>query len=112
MKKINKKDIIIFSIMLIITLIIFSKYLTGYFATDTYSIYLRGYEDYAIKNSLNDGRIIMGLIGILANMINIPIKIYTIILITLSLVTSCFSIMILKNMVLIMWIRIYIVKIL
>ncbi len=100
MKKINKKDIIIFSIMLIITLIIFSKYLTGYFATDTYSIYLRGYEDYAIKNSLNDGRIIMGLIGILANMINIPIKIYTIILITLSLVTSCFSIMILKNMIL------------
>ena len=51
----NKKNIIIFIIIFITTLIIFIPFLQKHYATDSYSISSIGYKEYAVKNSLNDG---------------------------------------------------------
>lgn len=66
MNKINKKNILTFSIIFIITCIIFFPFLEGHYATDTYNVANVGYQNYAIKWSLNDGRIFMFLITSLA----------------------------------------------
>ena len=100
MKKINKKDIIIFISTFIITSIIFIPFLTGHYATDTYNIINRGYEEYAIKYSLNDGRPVMCLISLIAEKINMPIQAYIIILTAIALFVSCISVIKLKNIIL------------
>lgn len=95
----NKRDIIIFTILLIISCAIFWSFLNMHYATDTYNIIDRGYAEYAIKYSLNDGRIFMCAISLIAEFLNIPISIYIIGLTFLAIVTSCISIMYLKNVV-------------
>ena len=62
--------------MFIITCLIFSPLLTGHYASDSYNIYNIGYHDYAIKYSLNDGRIFMAILGLIASKINISIDTY------------------------------------
>ena len=44
MKKINKRNIITFIIILIITCTIYAPLLMGHYATDTYNIKNKGYE--------------------------------------------------------------------
>lgn len=100
MKKINKKDIIIFISTFIIASIIFIPFLIGHYATDTYNIINRGYEEYAIKYSLNDGRPVMCLISLIAEKINMPIQAYIIVLTTIALFVSCISVIKLKNIIL------------
>jgi len=97
MKK--KIDIIVFFTLLLYSLAIFYNYLTGHFAADTFRIVNIGYEEYAINYSLTDGRIFMALIGLLANISNIPIVAYTIILEILAIIISCVSVIVLKNIV-------------
>lgn len=97
MKK--KKDIIIFFILLLCSLAIFYKYLTGHFASDTFRIINIGYEEYAINYSLTDGRIFMAIIGLLANTFHIPIVTYIIILQILAIIVSCIIVIVLKNIV-------------
>ena len=100
MKKINKKDFITYIIIFVITCIIFIPFLIGHYATDTYNIINRGYEEYAIKYSLNDGRPVMCLISLIAEKINMPIQAYIIILTAIALFVSCISVIKIKNIIL------------
>lgn len=95
----NRKNITIFIILIVICSIVFYDFLNMHYATDTYNIIDRGYEEYAIKYSLNDGRIFMCTISLIANFFNLPINIYIIALTLLSIVTSCLSIILLKNII-------------
>ena len=95
--KITKKDIIIFITIFILSLIIFYGFITRHYASDTYNIMNRGYEEYAIKYSLNDGRPVMCLISLLANKINLNIEVYIVALTILAIITSCICVMLLRG---------------
>lgn len=93
------KDLIIFFVLLIITIAIFWNYVSMHYATDTYNIMNIGYRQYAINNSLSDGRIFMFLIGILADKLSIPINVYVITLTVIGLFVSCIAVIVLKNII-------------
>lgn len=99
MKKINKKDLIIYIITFIITCIIFLPFLTGHYASDSYNIYNIGYHDYATKYSLNDGRIFMSILGLIASKINISIDTYIFITLFLALLISNVTVIILNKII-------------
>lgn len=95
----KKKDIYEYIIIFLLTCIIFSFFLSGHYSTDTYNIINVGYENYAINWSLNDGRIFMFIIGIIASKLQIPIMAYVIITLLLGLVISCIAVIVLKNII-------------
>lgn len=95
----NKTKIIEFVIILAITLIIFIPFLTGHYATDTYNIANIGYKNYAINWSLNDGRIFMAIIGLIADKINISIEAYVFVTLISALIISCISVCVLKKVI-------------
>lgn len=99
MKKINNKDIIIFIITFVITCIIFGPLLIGHYASDTYNISNIGYHDYAIKYSLNDGRIFMAILGLIADKINISIELYVFMTLFFALLISNISVVILRKII-------------
>lgn len=72
-------------------------FLQGHYATDTYNIFHVGYDKYATNWSFTDGRIFMGLIGLLQNKIQLPIEIYVSSLTVLALTVSCFLVVKFKN---------------
>lgn len=100
MKKINRTDKIMFLSILLFSMVIFSGYLTGHFATDTFNIINMGYERYAIEYSLTDGRIFTALLGFLAHTLNMSIVTYNILLEVLAIVLSCCLVIVLKNIIL------------
>ncbi len=100
MKKLNKLDKVMFIIIVLFSFCIFSGYLVGHFAADTFNIINIGYEKYAINYSLTDGRVFMAFIGFLANMLHMPIVIYIIVLQILAIVVSCYCVIVLKNIIL------------
>ena len=95
----NKTNILEFVIILAITLIIFIPFLTGHYATYTYNITNIGYKNYAINWSLNDGRIIMAIIGLIADKINISIEAYVFVTLFSALIISCISVCVLKKVI-------------
>lgn len=99
MNKINKKNILIFSIIFIITCIIFFPFIKGHYATDTYNVANVGYQNYAIKWSLNDGRIFMFIITSLASKMQIPIEWFVFITLILALLTSCICVIYIKSII-------------
>ena len=100
MEKLNKLDKVMFIIIVLFSFCIFSGYLVGHFAADTFNIINIGYEKYAINYSLTDGRVFMAFIGFLANMLHMPIVIYIIVLQILAIVVSCYCVIVLKNIIL------------
>ena len=48
MKKIDKKEVIIFIVLLIITSAIYFPLLKGHYATDTYNIINKGYDVFGL----------------------------------------------------------------
>lgn len=88
MKKINKKELIIYTIMFVITCAIFTPLLIGHYSTDTYNISNVGYQNYAIHWSLIDGRIFMAILGLIASKINISIEAYTFITLFSAIIIS------------------------
>ncbi len=95
----NKTNILEFVIILAITLIIFIPFLIGHYATDTYNIANIGYKNYAINWSLNDGRIFMEIIGLIADKINISIETYVFVTLFSALIISCISVCVLKKVI-------------
>lgn len=103
MKKIienNKKKIITFLIIFSATLIIFMPFLQKHYTTDSYNISSIGYKEYAIKNSLNDGRVLMAFIGYTADLMKIPLDMYIISLTIMALFVNCISVIFLKEWIL------------
>lgn len=97
--KINKKELIEFSIVLVISILIFTPFLIGHYATDTYNVVNVGYENYAVKWSLNDGRIFMSLLVLLASKIHLSIEIFVFITLFLALITSSISVIYVKKII-------------
>lgn len=89
----KKKKILTYVIIFALTLLLFYNFITMHYATDTYNIINRGYKEYAIKYSLNDGRVFMSLISLFADLINLPIEAYIILLTIIALAVSCISVM-------------------
>lgn len=97
----KKRDLKTFLILIIVTMIIFIPFLKAHYATDTYYIINKGYKNYLVNNSLKDGRLLMAGIGFLADICNISANdVYVISLTILALITSCISVIILKNTIL------------
>ena len=83
MNKMKKQELIIFILITLVTMLCFLPIIIGHYSTDTYRLIEMGYKEYAIKFSLNDGRIFMSLIGLIASKINIGIILYVSILTTI-----------------------------
>ena len=99
MKKINKKELIIYTIMFAITCAIFTPLLIGHYSTDTYNISNVGYQNYAIHWSLIDGRIFMAILGLIASKINISIEAYTFITLFSAIIISNLAIITLSKII-------------
>lgn len=97
---IGKKDIITFIIIFVIACITLIGFFPMHYATDTYNIINIGYEEYMMNNSLKDGRLVMGVLVFIANILNMPIEIWIPILLVLAIIISCISVMILRNIIL------------
>lgn len=99
LKKNNKKYIFLFLILLVLTNIIFIPFLKGHMATDCFNIFNKGYRKYTIENSLLDGRIFAGLITEIMEQFQVPISIYSSIILEVAIVVSCVTIMILAKII-------------
>lgn len=67
----QKKNIIIFVISVILSLIILCFFVTGYYSIDTVRIYSQGYIDYATKDAyIRDGRLFSALIFVIVGLFN------------------------------------------
>lgn len=95
----NKRILILYGVVLVFTLIVFCQFLSMHYATDTYNIINVGYKTYAINWSLTDGRIFMALIGLLAELVHMPITGYVIGLLVIALMISCSAVMCLKGVI-------------
>lgn len=86
--KILKKNITFF-ILLILSCLLYRIFLSGYFSGDTYDKFITlGYKGYALNYSFYDGRIIMGLICLVADALNIYISFFYITLLVMSIMVS------------------------
>ena len=67
----QKKNIILFMITMILSLIILCFFVTGYYSIDTIRIYSQGYIDYATKDAyIRDGRLFSALIFVIVGLFN------------------------------------------
>ena len=78
---------------------IFIPFLRGHYAADTYNIANIGYKEYAIKWSLNDGRLIMAFIGLIAWKTNISIEMYVFFTLLFALFISDIAVVVLYNII-------------
>ena len=99
-KSIIKKELIIFLVVFITSLIIFIPFLRTHYSTDSYYLANKGYKNYVINNSLKDGRVFMAAIGYAAHIFSIPIGTYTITLTVFAIFTSSLTVIALKNIIL------------
>lgn len=67
----QKKNIILFIVTMILSLIILSFFVTGYYSVDTLRIHSQGYINYATKDAyIKDGRLFSALIFVIVGLIN------------------------------------------
>lgn len=96
----EKKKVLEFLIILILTLIICNGFLRMHYTTDTYKITDEGYINYAIKWSFKDGRPIMFMLLIICEFIKIPIEVTNFIFTLTGIIISCIATIIIKNIIL------------
>ena len=82
----KKKNILIFVILFLMTNFIFLPWLiNGHMSTDSYNISNIGYQEYNKNFSLLDGRFIVALGTTLMDILDIPIGVYTSIILEIAL---------------------------
>ena len=74
MKSLNKKNILLFLGIFIFSMITYIFFITGFQSIDTYKIVTLGLDEYAKSYSLSDGRIFMGILNLIADSVNINLK--------------------------------------
>ena len=89
----TKENKIIFLIVTIISFLIYIFFLTGYYSVDAEKIVNLGYDGYAMNYSFYDGRIIMGIICMIANSLNINLEVFYIILLSISILISAITVL-------------------
>lgn len=76
------------------------NWVTMHYASDTYNIMNVGYEQYALRWSLKDGRLFMAIITYIASKVNIPINLFVIGNLIVGIFISCLCVIKIKNIVL------------
>lgn len=99
MKK-TKKEILIYFIVVASAIIIFKNYIIGHYAVDTYAIADLGYKEYAIKIFLKAGRPFSCMLLLIADLINLPIKVLVMLSTIMAIFISALSIMKLREIIL------------
>ena len=89
----TKENKIIFFSVLVLACLVYINFITGYFSIDSSKIINLGYDGYAINYSFWDGRIVMGILCMIANAINLNLKVFYIILICLSMLILSFTVL-------------------
>ena len=89
----TKENKIIFFSVLVLACLVYINFITGYFSIDSPKIINLGYDGYAINYSFWDGRIVMGILCMIANAINLNLKVFYIILICLSMLILSFTVL-------------------
>ena len=97
--EIKKNLCIEFLIVFILVCVIFMPFLVGHYATDTYNVINIGFHEYAIKWSLNDGRIFMALIMLIAQQLNITIEVIVFLTLFFALIVSSVSVVLINNII-------------
>ena len=87
-----KKDLILFLLIFLVSLIMCSAFLKPHYTHDTYRIIYDGYEFYACDKFLRESRPFTALITLLANVVNLPIEIYMLISFIFALVFLSLSV--------------------
>lgn len=91
----QKKNIILFIITMILSLIILGFFVTGFYSVDTLWIYTRGYTDYATQDAyIRDGRLFSALIFVIIGLFN-P-KIITVYIINIIIAIIILSICVIQ----------------
>ena len=89
----TKENKIIFFSVLVLACLVYINFITGYFSIDSSKIINLGYDGYAINYSFWDGRIVMGILCMIANAMNLNLKVFYIILICLSMLILSFTVL-------------------
>lgn len=90
----QKKNIILFMITMILSLIVLCFFVTGYYSIDTTRIYKQGYIDYATKDAyIRDGRLFSALIFVIVGLFNPEILTVYIINIIIAIIILSFCVM-------------------
>ena len=95
----SKENKIVLLIIIIAACLMYVNFLSWYYSIDTDKIINLGYDGYAINYSFYDGRILMGVILIFANIIHINLKIFYIILLVISILVSSITVLKLYNII-------------
>lgn len=99
MKK-TKKELLIYFIVVASAIIIFKNYIIGHYAVDTYAIANLGYKEYAIKIFLKAGRPFSCMLLLIADLINLPIKVLVMFSTIMAIFISALSVMKLREIIL------------
>jgi len=95
----KKRNLIIYLILLLITIIMCFPYLTEHYSSDDYTIIGYGYYKYGIEKFLNDGRVFSSVITLLAGYWNLPIKLFIQGLFYIGILISCLCVIKIKNII-------------
>lgn len=95
----KKRNLIIYLILILITIIMCFPYLTEYYSSDDYTIIGYGYYKYGIEKFLNDGRVFSSVITLLAGYWNLPIKVFIQGLFYIGILISCLCVIKIKNII-------------
>lgn len=83
----QKKNILLFGITMILSLIILYFFVTGYYSVDTIRIWSQGWIDYATKDAyIRDGRLFSALIFTIVGLFDPPIMVVYIVNIILAII--------------------------
>lgn len=97
--KAKKRNLIIYLILILITIIMCFPYLTEHYSSDDYTIIGYGYYKYGIEKFLNDGRVFSSVITLLAGYWNLPIKVFIQGLFYIGILISCLCVIKIKNII-------------
>ena len=95
----KKRNLIIYFILILITIIMCFPYLTEHYSSDDYTIIGYGYYKYGIEKFLNDGRVFSSVITLLAGYWNLPIKLFIQGLFYIGILISCLCVIKIKNII-------------
>ena len=95
MKKIKKKDIVLYIVMLTFCIIVCAPLLQMHIASDTYNFMDLGYFQYPSQYFLKDARIISTLFTYLAGILNLDYQVFIVGMEVLAVIIASFSIYIL-----------------
>lgn len=95
----KKRNLIIYLILILITIIMCFPYLTEHYSSADYTIIGYGYYKYGIEKFLNDGRVFSSVITLLAGYWNLPIKVFIQGLFYIGILISCLCVIKIKNII-------------